>query len=365
VAAALRGTQSRQALGEETRREQERLRREHAAKQSRQRLLGLDEARRRRPRFDWDSYHPPRPSFTGVRVEAAVPLGEIVPYIDWSPFFAAWELRGTYPRIFENEVWGAKARELFEDAQALLQRVVEQRLLEARAAWGFFPAASRGDDIQLYADESREQALAVVHTLRQQTERPAGQPHHALADLVAPRESGRADYLGLFAATAGIGLPSLLDRFEAERDDYGAILAKALADRLAEALAEWLHRRARQEWGYGRQEQLSVEELIRERYRGIRPAPGYPACPDHSEKRRLFDLLDAERAAGMRLTESFAMLPASSICGYYFSHPQARYFTVGRIGHDQLLDYQRRKGTPLEELTRWLAPILSEDLEQP
>jgi 5-methyltetrahydrofolate--homocysteine methyltransferase len=270
-------------------------------------------------------------------------------------------MRGTYPRIFENESWGARARELFDDAQALLRRIVDEKLLTARAVYGFFPAQAAGDDIELFEDEARRRPGLTLHTLRQQTERPAGQPHIALADYVAPRESGRADWLGAFAVTAGVGLPALVAAFEREHDDYGAIMAKALADRLAEALAEKLHQQARRDWGYGREEHLSVDELIRERYRGIRPAPGYPACPDHTEKRLLFDLLDATRAAGIELTESFAMDPAASVCGLYFAHPEARYFTVGRIGEDQVVDYARRKGLELRAAERWLAPNLAYD----
>jgi 5-methyltetrahydrofolate--homocysteine methyltransferase len=360
VISNLIGREQRKAFDEENRREQERLRRQHEAKQAQRRLLPLEEARRRRPRHDWTGYRPPLPCFLGTRVLRAVPLGEIVPYIDWSPFFVTWELRGTYPRIFENEVWGARAKELFEDAQKLLGRIVEEKLLTANAVYGFFPSNAAGDDLLVYADESRARVLATFHTLRQQTERVDGGPNQALADLVAPKETSVADYLGAFAVTTGVGLDALVAGFERDHDDYNAIMAKALADRLAEALAEKLHQEARADWGYGREENLSHEELIRERYRGIRPAPGYPACPDHSEKRALFDLLDVERSAGIQLTESFAMTPAAAVCGFYFSHPEARYFSVGPIDRDQLLDYQRRKGRPLAEVERWLSPILSE-----
>jgi 5-methyltetrahydrofolate--homocysteine methyltransferase len=287
-----------------------------------------------------------------------VPLEELVPLVDWTPFFVAWELRGTYPRIFENPEWGARARELFDDARRLLSRIVGERLLTARAVYGFFPAASVGDDVEVYADASRSGLLTTFPTLRQQSDKGPAEPNQALADFVAPAASGLRDTLGAFAVTAGIGADELVRGFERDHDDYGAIMAKALADRLAEALAEWLHRRVRAEWGYGRDERLSVEELVRERYRGIRPAPGYPACPDHSEKARLFELLGAEARVGMRLTESFAMVPAASVCGLYLSHPQARYFGVGRIGRDQVEDYAHRKGQPLREVERWLAPNL-------
>ena len=288
------------------------------------------------------------------------PLGELVPYIDWSPFFATWELRGTYPRIFENPSWGARARELFEDAQTLLERIVRDDLLRARGVYGFFPAASVGDDIELYADQTRSARLATLRTLRQQVAFPDGSPDQALADFVAPHASGVADHVGAFAVATGEGLDVLVAAFEREHDDYNAIMAKALADRLAEAFAELLHRRARGEWGYGADENLSVEELIRERYRGIRPAPGYPACPDHTEKRTIFELLGAERA-GMRLTETCAMIPGSSVSGLYFSHPEARYFTVGLIGRDQVEDYARRKGMQPSEVERWLASNLAYD----
>jgi 5-methyltetrahydrofolate--homocysteine methyltransferase len=360
VVSSLKNAGSRAELDVQNRREQERLRIQHAAKAEAQRVLSLAEARRRRPALDWDAYEPPRPAFTGVRA-FEVPLAEIVPYIDWTPFFVTWELRGTYPRIFENEVWGARAREVFDDAQALLRRIVEEKLVAARAVYGFFPAQGVGDDIALFAgdDDARTRPLLTLHTLRQQTERPAGQPHVALADFVAPRESSRADWLGGFAVTAGLRLPELVAAFEREHDDYGSIMAKALADRLAEALAEKLHEQARRDWGYGRDEHLSVDELIRERYRGIRPAPGYPACPDHTEKGPLFELLRAEENAGIHLTETFAMDPAASVCGLYLAHPEAKYFTVGRIGDDQVADYARRKGMDVRDVERWLAPNLA------
>jgi 5-methyltetrahydrofolate--homocysteine methyltransferase len=301
---------------------------------------------------------PPVPSFTGVRTLDPVPLADIVPYVDWSPFFAAWELRGTFPRIFENEVWGARAKELYDDARRLLDELVAEGQLTAKAAYGFFPANALGDDVEIYAGEDRRSASAVLRMLRQQSERPADQPLQSLSDYVAPRETGLADYVGAFVVTAGHGLDAIVRRFDAQHDDYNAIMAKALADRLAEALAELLHRRVRAEWGYGKEEHLSHEELIRERYRGIRPAPGYPACPDHTEKRVLFDLLEGEARAGVTLTESYAMLPTAAVSGWYFSHPEARYLTVGRIGADQVEDYARRKGMTRSEAERWLAPNL-------
>jgi 5-methyltetrahydrofolate--homocysteine methyltransferase len=358
VAGQLKSPELKEVLATKNREAQERLRAEHRTKRE-QPLLPIDEARRRRTPLDWKGYAPPRPSFLGVRAFDAWPLEDIVPFIDWSPFFTAWEMTGTYPRIFDNPARGAEARRLFDDAQGLLDRIVREKLLTARAVFGFFPASAVGDDVELYTDESCTGLLATLHTLRQQNEKPEGQANQALADFIAPRESGVADYLGAFAVTTGIGIEGLIDEFERDHDDYSAIMTRALADRLAEALAEALHKKAREEWGYGRDEGLSNDELIRERYRGIRPAPGYPACPDHSEKRLLFDLLQAERRAGIRLTETFAMFPAAAVSGFYFSHPEARYFTVGRLERDQVLDYARRKGLPLADVERWLSPNLN------
>jgi 5-methyltetrahydrofolate--homocysteine methyltransferase len=364
VVGQLRGAGLRERFAEENRREQERLREQHRKKVADRALLPLEAARRRRTPVDWKSYAPPRPSFLGTRLLASVPLEEIVPFIDWSPFFATWEMTGTYPRIFENPTRGPEARKLFDDAQRLLDTIVRGRLLVARAVFGFFPANAVGDDIEVYADETRARPAAILHTLRQQTARPDGLPHQALADFVAPKDAGLADYVGGFAVTAGHGTAELVTRFERDHDDYQAIMAKALADRLAEALAEKVHKVAREEWGYGRDEGLNPEDLIRERYRGIRPAPGYPACPDHSEKRVLFDLLGAEEATGIRLTESFAMTPPASVSGLFFSHPEARYFTVGPLGRDQVLDYQRRKGLALGEVERWLSQSLAYDPQE-
>jgi 5-methyltetrahydrofolate--homocysteine methyltransferase len=355
------GGEAKAAFDVENRGEQERLRHEHEARRSERRLLSLEEARRRRPRLDWQGYEPPRPGFEGVRVLEDVALAELVRYVDWTPFFSVWELRGTYPRIFEHPEWGAKAREVFDDAQEMLARLVEGRELRARACYGFFPANAAGDDVEIYADEARSGLRGTLHTLRQQSDRGESEPNRALADFVAPRDSGLGDWLGVFAVSAGIGAAELAARYERGNDDYGAIMVKALADRLAEAAAEWLHQRARADWGYGRDEALAIEELHRERYRGIRPAPGYPACPDHTEKRLLFDLLGGEAAAGITLTESFAMQPAASVCGFLFSHPQARYFALGPIGRDQVVDYHRRKGMDLRTVERWLAPNLGYD----
>ncbi|MBP6607610.1 MAG: methionine synthase, partial [Nitrospira sp.] len=300
-------------------------------------------------------------SFIGLRQIDRMPLRELVPYIDWSPFFHTWELRGRYPSILDDATVGPKAKELLADAQALLEEIIQGDLLTARGVYGFFPANSTGDDIQLYRDQDRREVLATFHTLRQQMEKPADQFNLALADYVAPKDSGRADYVGAFVVTAGIGVPALCAKYENDHDDYNSIMVKALADRLAEAFAEWLHQQARVEWGYGKTEVLTTEDMIRERYRGIRPAPGYPACPDHTEKRTLFDLLKAEAQSGVTLTESYAMLPAAAVSGLYFAHPEAKYFAVGKINRDQVEDYATRKNLPVGEVERWLSPNLNYD----
>jgi 5-methyltetrahydrofolate--homocysteine methyltransferase len=288
------------------------------------------------------------------------PLEDLVPRIDWTPFFQTWELAGHYPDILRDPRVGPAATNLFRDAHELLDRIVRQRLLRARGVFGVFRANAAGDDIELYADEARTEPLAVIHTLRQQMIKPPGRPNLALADFVAPRDTGVADYVGAFAVTAGERLDGLVASFTAAHDDYGAILAKALADRLAEAFAERLHERVRREyWAYAPDEALDNAGLVREQYQGIRPAPGYPACPDHTEKRALFDLLRVESNAGITLTESYAMLPAASVSGYFFWRPQAQYFGVGKIERDQVEDYARRKGMDVPTMERWLSPILN------
>ena len=322
-------------------------------------VLSLANARARQLVSDWRGLEIPEPEGLGIHVIADQPLPELLPYIDWSPFFHTWELKGRYPGIFEHPTIGAKAKELFADAQQLLARIVDEKLLTAKGVYGLFAACSIGDDIELYADASKEAVLATIHTLRQQGEKPQGQPNLALADYVAPQSSGRTDHVGAFAVTTGIRLDELCRKFDLDHDDYNSIMAKALADRLAEAFAEYLHKRVRELWGYGRLERLTNEELIREKYRGIRPAPGYPACPDHTEKRTLFDLLQVERHTGIILTESFAMLPAAAVSGWYFAHPEAKYFSVGKIGRDQVEDYAHRKGMDLRTIERWLAPNLN------
>ncbi|MDH5741026.1 MAG: methionine synthase, partial [Nitrospira sp.] len=301
----------------------------------------------------------PTPARLGIQTIPDQSLVELIPYIDWSPFFHTWELRGRYPTIFDDPTVGPKAKELYDDARRLLDEIVQKRQLKAKGVYGFFPAASLGDDIELYQDTSRKTVATTIHHLRQQSEKPTGQPNLSLADYVAPKESDRRDYIGAFAVTTGIGLDELCRRFDRDHDDYNSIMAKALADRLAEAFAEFLHARVRKEWGYGNDERLTNEDLIRERYRGIRPAPGYPACPDHTEKRLLFDLLQVERHADIILTESFAMLPTAAVSGFYFAHPDAKYFAVGKVGKDQAEDYARRKGMDLRTVERWLSPNLN------
>ena len=311
---------------------------------------------------DWAAAPIDVPEFLGVKTLDAVPLAELVPFIDWSPFFMSWELKGKYPAIFDDAVVGEEARKLYRDATEMLDRIVRDQSLRAKAVYGFFPASAVGDDIALYADESRTAEVGRVHTLRQQWERKGQDVFHALADFVAPVESGRKDYLGAFACTTGHGCDELCRTYDAQRDDYSSIMVKAIADRLAEACAEWLHAKVRREWGYGRTENLTNDQLIDEQYRGIRPAPGYPACPDHTEKQAIFTWLGAEQGAGMRLTESFAMMPAASVSGLYFAHPESRYFAVDRITREQVEAYAARKGMAVSEVERWLAPNLGYDV---
>jgi 5-methyltetrahydrofolate--homocysteine methyltransferase len=330
--------------------------------QRRQRnLVPYAEALRRRFAIDWNGADVPRPALLGTKVLRGFPLEELVPYIDWSPFFMTWELKGKYPRIFHDPTVGAEARRLFDDATQLLDRIVKDRLLTANAVYGIFPASADGDDVIVYDDESRTRERARFAMLRQQWQRDGQTSFRSLADYVAPVGSGLADHLGAFALTTGLGCDELAAHFERDHDDYNAILAKALADRLAEAFAESLHERARRDWGYGRGESLSKDDLIAERYRGIRPAAGYPSCPDHTEKKPLWDLLDAEAATGIRLTESYAMHPGASVSGLYFAHAQARYFAVDMITRDQVENYAARKGMPMADVERWLAPNLAYD----
>lgn len=324
-------------------------------------LVPYKEALSRRFETDWTRVDIASPSFTGVRTIKNIPLAEIRPYIDWSPFFMAWELKGKYPEIFKDDHVGQEAQNLFGDAEQLLDRIVDDQLLTANACYAFWPAGSEGDDIVLFTDDTRAEELARFHLLRQQWERKGQKSFRSLADYIAPVDSGCSDYLGGFVVTAGIGCDALCAEFDAQHDDYNSIIAKALADRLAEALTEKMHREARLEWGFGAKEKLINEELIQEKYRGIRPAAGYPACPDHTEKQTLFELLDAEQATGVQLTESFAMLPAASVSGIYFAHPEARYFAVDRITRDQVASYAQRKGWSIETAQRWLGPNLGYD----
>ncbi len=350
----------KEAFAEKVRLEQEQVRQAHQDRGPKPQLT-LEQARERRAPIVWKAEEIPVPSFTGLKTLDDMALDRLVPFIDWTPFFHAWELKGRYPRILEDAVIGPKAKELFDDAQSLLARIVKEKLLVARGVYGLFPANSLGDDIALYRDASRSSVRVIFHSLRQQMPKPEGQANLALADFVAPKASGLPDHVGAFAVTAGIGIEALCEGFERQHDDYNSIMTKALADRLAEAFAEWVHQRVRAEWGYGADEQLTQEDLIRERYRGIRPAPGYPACPDHTEKQVIFDLLEAETRAGITLTESFAMYPAASVSGLYFAHPQASYFSVGKIGRDQVLDYAARKEMDRPTMERWLRPNLNYD----
>jgi 5-methyltetrahydrofolate--homocysteine methyltransferase len=338
----------------------EKIRAQHRDKKGPGPLLPIAEARRLGLQTDWSAYRPPAPRAPGLTVLRDYPLERLVPYIDWTPFFQAWELSGPFPKILEDPVVGEAARKLHAEGLETLHRIVHEKWVTANGVFGLYPAARvNGDDVEIYADDARSRVAMTWHNLRQQNQKPTGRPNLCLADFVAPRESAVADWIGAFAVAVG-GFDARLEKFEATHDDYSAIMLKVLADRLAEAFAEHLHERVRREfWGYAPDEQLSAAQLIAESYRGIRPAPGYPACPDHTEKRALFDLLQAEKNAGMTLTESFAMLPASAVSGFYFSHPQSAYFAVGKLGRDQLEDYARRKGVALEEAERWLAPYLA------
>jgi 5-methyltetrahydrofolate--homocysteine methyltransferase len=331
----------------------EKLRAHHGGQTAK--LLSLEKARGNPPKLKFDVLA--KPEFTGVRSIENGSLSEIARFIDWSPFFHTWELRGVYPKILQHEKHGEEARKLFADAQTLLQKVIAEKQFTPRAVYGLFPANRTGDDVVIYADESRTKISTTLHFLRQQIDKGDGSPNWCLADFLAPQ--GSPDYIGAFAVTAGAEVKDLADAFKKQHDDYNAIMIEAIADRLAEAYAESLHKRVRDEWGYGRAENLSPEDLIEEKYRGIRPAPGYPACPDHTEKETLWNLLDAEKNTGIRLTESFAMWPGSSVSGLYFAHPESKYFAVGKLGKDQVEDLARRKGKSVTEMERWLGPWLN------
>jgi 5-methyltetrahydrofolate--homocysteine methyltransferase len=339
--------------------EYEALRKAHAA--PRQTVVSLEVARSRRTPIVWRAEDLPSPSFTGVRVLDDFPLATLREFIDWSPFFHTWGLKGIYPRILEHGEQGAQARQIFKEGNALLDVMIEQKLITARGVYGLFPANAIGDDVELYTDDKRDKLRERFHFLRQQSNKEGSEPCRSLGDFIAPKETGLRDHIGAFAVTSGIGLKELCESYRAKHDDYNAIMAEALADRLAEAFAECLHKRVRNEWGYGCAEKLSNEDLIHEKYRGIRPAAGYPACPDHTEKGPLWHLLDVEANTGIQITESFAMWPGSSVSGLYFAHSESRYFSLGKIDSDQVTDYSERKGMSVHEVERWLGQNLNYD----
>ncbi|MDH3352653.1 MAG: methionine synthase, partial [Gammaproteobacteria bacterium] len=363
VAQALIESGTRHELVEKTRTDNARRRERHAGKSRLAPQLSLADAQERRHRCDWQNYAPPAPEFTGTRVYDDIGLNVLRNYIDWMPFFNAWEFHGKFPGILSDAIVGEAASSLFADATAMLDRIISERWLQARAVVGFFPANSdHHDDLLVYSDEARKTTLTRLCHLRQQRAKPAGHAQNCLADYVAPTTSGLSDYVGAFAVTAGIGIDEHVERFENDHDDYSAIILKALADRLAEAAAEYLHERVRRElWGYAADEQLSHDELIDEKYRGIRPAPGYPACPDHTEKQKIWELLDVASNIGLQLTESYAMYPTAAVSGFYFSHPDARYFSVGKVDRDQVGSYAQRKGMSVADAEKWLAPNLGYD----
>ena len=339
------------------------MREQRAKRTANRKTFTIQQARDNAYKGDWENYTPPKPTFLGVKSFDDYSLEEISSYIDWTPFFHAWELAGKYPKILKDEVVGKEATSLFEDAQKMLKQIVDEKWLKARAVIGFFPANSVGDDIELYEDDNREQVKTVLHHIRQQMAKPSDRPNSCISDFVAPKTSGKDDYVGAFAVTAGIGIDEHVQRFEADHDDYSSILLKALADRLAEAFAELMHERVRKEfWAYAGDERYSNDELIKENYQGIRPAPGYPACPDHTEKATLWSLIEPDKNAGITITESFAMMPTAAVSGFYFSHPDAKYFGTGKIQKDQVEDYARRKGDDLSVVERWLAPVLNYDV---
>jgi 5-methyltetrahydrofolate--homocysteine methyltransferase len=359
VTTSLLSDEGKPAFVVQHRADYEALRKAHAA--PRLSVVSLEEARARRTPIKWRGEDLPNPAFTGVRALDNFPLATLRDFIDWTPFFHTWGLKGVYPRIFEDERQGTQARQIFTEANALLDVIIEKKMITARGVYGFFPASAVGDDVELYMDDTRKKVLERFHFLRQQSNKEGSEPCRSLADFIAPKETGLSDTIGAFAVTSGIGLKELCDRYRSENDDYNAIMAEALADRLAEAFAECLHKRVRDEWGYGREEGLSTADLIQEKYRGIRPAAGYPACPDHTEKGPLWRLLEVQENTGMLITESFAMWPGSSVSGLYFAHPESRYFSLGKIDRDQVADYSKRKGMSVAEVERWLGQNLNYD----
>ncbi|MBP9151322.1 MAG: cobalamin-dependent protein, partial [Flavobacteriales bacterium] len=338
------------------------MREMHARKRADKEFVSLEVARENKTKIDWKAEDLSRPNKIGITEFVDFPLRELIPFMDWTPFFQTWELAGRYPNILKDEVVGEAATKVFADAQVMLEKIIDEKWLTASGVVGIWPANAIGDDIELYTDESRTQVLSVVHSLRQQSKKAASAANIALSDFVAPKETGLPDFMGGFAVTAGLGIETKLEEFAKDHDDYSIIMLKGLADRLAEAFAETLHSIVRKEtWGYDRDETLSNEEIIREKYRGIRPAPGYPACPDHTEKPELFRLLNANAITKMELTEGLAMTPASSVSGWYFAHPQSKYFGLGKIEKDQVEDYATRKGMTVAEVERWLSPNLNYD----
>jgi 5-methyltetrahydrofolate--homocysteine methyltransferase len=341
--------------------EYKRVREDHSKRQTEKNLISIEKARENKFKVDWSKEKIVTPTIQGVSIFRKFSLEKLRTYIDWTPFFQTWEMKGKYPAIFEDSKYGIEAKKLFDDANKMLDKIIKQELLTANGIVGIFPANSIGDDdIEIYSDETRHVVKQLLHTLRQQQLKTEGQPNFALADFIAPKDSEVKDYIGMFAVTTGIGIEKLVGQYEKDHDDYSSILVKALADRFAEAFAECLHEKVRRElWGYASDENLSSEDLIKEKYIGIRPAPGYPAQPDHTEKPIIFSLLDVEKNTGIKLTESMAMYPAASVSGLYFAHRDAKYFNVGKIGKDQVIDYHRRKGMSVDEVERWLSPILS------
>ena len=364
VAGSLLNKDNKEKFVHSVKQEYDNLRISHLKGKGEKKYLSIEKAREGKTRIDWGKTIVTKPSFIGNKVFEDFPLGEIRKRIDWTPFFLTWELKGKYPKIFDDTTFGKEAKKLFDDANKLLDDIIKNKLLVAKAVIGLYPANSEGDDILLYKNDSRKEVISTFHMLRQQTEKTVKQPYYSLADYIAPVQSGVNDYIGAFAVTSGIGLDELVQRFELEHDDYNSILAKAVADRLAEAFAEKMHELVRKEyWGYAKDENLTDEQIIKEEYTGIRPAHGYPACPDHTEKRILFNLLDAEKEAGIHLTESYAMYPVSSVSGLYFPHPEARYFNVGKLAKDQIIEYAKRKNMSVEEIEKWLAPNLAYEAE--
>jgi 5-methyltetrahydrofolate--homocysteine methyltransferase len=359
VTTSLLSDAGKSAFVEQHRADYEALRKAHSAPKLS--VVSLGDARKRRTPIVWRAEDLPKPSFTGVRVLDDFPLATLREFIDWSPFFHTWGLKGIYPRILEHTEHGAQARQVFSEGNTLLDLIIEKKLITARGVYGLFPASAVGDDVELYTDDKRETVLERFHFLRQQSNKEGSEPCRSLADFIAPRETGLSDHIGAFAVTSGIGLKELCDSYRAKHDDYNAIMAEAIADRLAEAFAECLHKRVRDAWGYGCAEGLSNADLIQEKYRGIRPAAGYPACPDHTEKGPLWRLLDVQSNTGMLITESFAMWPGSSVSGLYFAHPESRYFSLGKIDRDQVADYSNRKGMSVAEVERWLGQNLNYD----